>query len=65
MHNGVFRTLEDVVDFYDGGGGRGLGIRLSQQTLPTDSLHLTTAEKRSLVAFLKTLTDTLGTTRRP
>ena len=27
MHNGVFKTLEEVVDFYDGGGGHGLGIR--------------------------------------
>jgi cytochrome c peroxidase len=65
MHNGVFRTLEEVVDFYDGGGGHGLGIALPQQTLPTDSLHLTSSEKRSLIAFLETLTDTAGTTRRP
>ena len=63
MHNGVFKTLEEVVDFYDGGGGHGLGIRV-RQTLPTDSLHLTAAEKAALVAFMKTLTDTSGTTRR-
>jgi cytochrome c peroxidase len=59
----VFRTLEEVVDFYDGGGGHGLGVRV-RQTLPTDSLHLTLAEKSSLVAFMKTLTDTAGTTMR-
>ena len=63
MHNGVFKTLEEVVDFYDGGGGHGLGIRM-RQTLPTDSLHLTAGEKSALVAFMKTLTDTSGTTRR-
>jgi cytochrome c peroxidase len=61
MHNGVFRTLEEVVDFYDGGGGAGRGIRITHQTLPTDSLHLTAAEKKALVAFLRALTDTTGT----
>lgn len=25
MHNGVFRTLREVIDFYDGGGGAGHG----------------------------------------
>ena len=63
MHNGVFKTLDEVVDFYDGAGGNGLGIRV-RQTLPTDSLHLTSVEKSALVAFMKTLTDTSGTTRR-
>ena len=59
MHNGVFETLEDVIDFYDGGGGVGLGIAIPQQTLPGDSLHLTRTEKRDLVAFLGALTDTV------
>ena len=59
MHNGVFRTLEEVVDFYDGGGGHGVGIRV-QQTLPTDSLRLSVEEKRALVAFMRALTDTGG-----
>jgi cytochrome c peroxidase len=57
MHNGVFRSLDEVVDFYDGGGGNGLGIRV-RQTLPTDSLHLTRDEKSALVAFMRALTDT-------
>jgi cytochrome c peroxidase len=58
MHNGVYATLEEVVDFYDGGGGAGLGFDLPNQTLAPDSLHLTTGEKKALVAFMKTLTDT-------
>ncbi|HEX2778187.1 MAG TPA: cytochrome c peroxidase [Gemmatimonadaceae bacterium] len=58
MHNGVFTTLEQVVDFYDGGGGAGRGIDLPNQTLPTDSLRLTKEEKRAVVAFMKALTDT-------
>jgi cytochrome c peroxidase len=63
MHNGVFRTLEEVLDFYDGSGGAGRGIAAPQQTLPRDSLHLSRDEKRDIIAFLGTLTDTVGTTR--
>lgn len=55
MHNGVYKTLEEVVDFYDKGGGNGLGFGLENQTLPFDSLHLTSAEKKALVAFMKAL----------
>lgn len=64
MHNGAFRTLADVIAFYDGGGGHGLGVRLPNQTLPADSLHLTSSEKRELLTFLAALTDTVGTTAR-
>lgn len=55
MHNGVFRTLEEVVDFYDRGGGNGLGFNLDNQTLPFDKLNLTDPEKKALVAFMKIL----------
>jgi cytochrome c peroxidase len=65
MHNGVFETLEQVVDFYDAGGGHGLGIDLPHQTLPADSLHLSRPEKAALVAFMKALTDTARMTARP
>lgn len=57
MHNGVFKTLEEVVDFYNNGGGRGMGFRLPNQTLPEDKLNLTPIEKRQLIAFMNTLTD--------
>ncbi len=65
MHNGVFRTLEEVVDFYDVGGGTGLGYEVPLQTLDSDSLHLTVKEKYQLVAFMKTLTDTVNLTTKP
>jgi len=55
MHNGVFRTLEEVVDFYDAGGGAGKGLKLSNQTLPSDSLKLTPPEKKALLRFLEQL----------
>ncbi|MGQ7947430.1 cytochrome-c peroxidase [Flavobacterium sp. WC2509] len=58
MHNGVFKTLEEVIDFYNEGGGKGLGFSLENQTLPEDKLNLTDLEKKQLIAFMKTLTDT-------
>ena len=58
MHNGVYKTLEEVIDFYDKGGGQGLGLNIPNQTLPADKLQLTKIEKQQLKAFLLTLTDT-------
>jgi len=55
MHNGVFTTLEQVVDFYNKGGGAGLGYKVDNQTLSTDKLNLTPKECNELVAFIKTL----------
>jgi cytochrome c peroxidase len=57
MHNGVFNTLEDVIKFYELGGGNGIGMQLEYQTLPFDNLKLTKEEKRDLINFLNTLTD--------
>jgi cytochrome c peroxidase len=58
MHNGVYKTLEEVVEFYNKGGGAGLGLLIENQTLPFDKLNLTDKEKKALVAFMHTLTDT-------
>lgn len=57
MHNGVFKTLEEVVDFYNDGGGAGWKIGPDNQTLGTEPLGLTKSEKTKLIAFLKSLTD--------
>jgi len=65
MHNGVFQTLEEVIEFYNRGGGAGIGLDIPNQTLAPDSLHLTETEKKQLVAFMKTLTDTVNTTDAP
>lgn len=65
MHNGVFDTLEELMLFYNHGGGAGMGIALENQTLPPDSLHLNAREIRSLVRFVEALTDTVGLTQRP
>ena len=55
MHNGVFRSLEEVIDFSDAGGGLGKGLKLSNQTLPADSLKLGPLEKKALIRFLTRL----------
>ncbi|NME67389.1 cytochrome-c peroxidase [Flammeovirga aprica] len=57
MHNGVFETLDEVLKFYNQGGGEGIGIHLENQTLPTDQLNLTENELSDLVAFMESLTD--------
>ena len=58
MHNGVFTSLEQVLDFYDRGGGAGLHIGPKNQTLPPEKLQLSSKEKKAIIAFLRSLTDT-------
>jgi cytochrome c peroxidase len=65
MHNGGFSTLEEVVHFYNKGGGAGLGLDVPYQTLPPDHLGLTNTEVGQLVAFMDALTDTTGMSSVP
>jgi len=58
MHNGIYGTLEEVVDFYHKGGGAGLGLDVPNQTLPFDSLTLNNTEKEDIILFMKSLNDT-------
>jgi cytochrome c peroxidase len=53
FHNGAFPTLEAVVDFYDKGGGKGLGLEVPNQDPEVRPLKLTAAEKRALLRFLR------------
>jgi cytochrome c peroxidase len=55
MHNGVFDSLDEVIDFYNAGGGAGHGLDVPHQTLAPDSLGLSTLEKNQLRKFLNTL----------
>jgi cytochrome c peroxidase len=50
MHNGVFTTLEQVVDFYNGGGGA-----IDGKSPLLRPLNLSTQERADLVAFLNAL----------
>ncbi|MBI3143006.1 MAG: hypothetical protein HYZ16_09270 [Bacteroidetes bacterium] len=65
MHNGAFSDLRTVVEFYNQGGGAGLGLYVPNQTLPSDSLNLTETEIDDIVRFMEALTDTTGLTSKP
>lgn len=57
MHNGIYKTLEEVLDFYNRGGGAGIGIEVDNQTLSADPLNLSKKEVGDIISFLKTLDD--------
>jgi cytochrome c peroxidase len=65
MHNGVFNSLMEVIDFYDAGGGFGRGLEVKNQTLSSDSLHLSISEKNKLIAFIKSVTEEIPTESIP
>lgn len=60
MHSGVFNSLDEVVAFYDAGGGE--GPNKSDKLKP---LSLTDDEKADLVAFLNSLTGDTPTVTAP
>jgi cytochrome c peroxidase len=55
MHNGVFATLDQVMDFYNRGGGAGIGYKVENQTLDPAKLNLTPQESKDIIAFIKSL----------
>lgn len=57
MHNGVYKTLDEVLDFYNRGGGAGMGIAVDNQTLSSNKLNLTKPEIKAVIAFLGALED--------
>jgi cytochrome c peroxidase len=57
MHNGAFETLEQVMDFYNKGGGVGVGLNIPAQTLSPKLLNLDKSEIEDIVSFLNSLTD--------
>jgi cytochrome c peroxidase len=65
MHNGVYDSLEEVIDFYNKGGGAGMGIEVPYQTLPDAPLNLNNQEISDLIAFMEALTDTTAMTSIP
>lgn len=53
MHNGMIESLEDVVEFYNKGGGKNDWAATKTKLLKP--LRLSSSEKAALVAFLETL----------
>ena len=40
MHNGGYKTLQEVMEFYNNGGGKGLGLKVENQTLPENQKQI-------------------------
>jgi cytochrome c peroxidase len=57
MHDGRFKTLEEVVDFYSEGVNVCANIDSKMQYAHQRGVKLNSKEKKQVVAFLKTLTD--------
>ena len=57
MHNGVFNTLDEVIDFYEAGGGRAHGFKGSQLDDKIRKFDLSQEEQKDLVSFMHSLTD--------
>ena len=57
MHDGRFRTLDEVVDHYCTGMKRSATLDPNLAKHPDGGVPLNDADKKALVAFLKTLTD--------
>lgn len=56
MHNGMFKTLEEVVEYYDD-PKKFVANPINMDDALKQPLGLTDKEKKDMVAFLKTLTD--------
>jgi cytochrome c peroxidase len=59
MHDGSLATLDEVIDYYDRGGNANPALDPELRRL-----QLTSTEKRSLAAFLRSLSGTVRDGRR-
>lgn len=57
MHNGGYKTLKEVMNFYNKGGGKGFGFKVDNQTLSDAPLRLTELEIDDIIEFMKALDD--------
>ena len=57
MHNGIFETLEEVIDFYSLGGGRAFPDEVPNIDDKIRVFELSSSERADLIAFLHALTD--------
>ncbi len=65
MHNGVFKNLNQVMEFYNNGGGVGHGLVVPNQTLSADSIGLSNNEVLAIIAFMKSLDEELSIDPKP
>jgi len=57
MHDGRFATLEQVIEHYSAGVQRSATLDPNLAKHPDGGVPMTSADKKALVSFLKTLTD--------
>jgi len=57
MHNGSIPDLESLLDFYNKGGGAGIGLNVPHQTLSDQPLGLESKEISDIIAFMTSLTS--------
>ena len=57
MHNGGYKTLQEVMEFYNQGGGKGFGLKVENQTLSDAKLNLSQSEIDDIIEFLNALND--------
>jgi len=65
MHNGIFKTLQEVMDFYNEGGGGGRLLTVDNQTLSADSLQLSDNEVKAVVDFIGSLSEKIEFPKAP
>jgi cytochrome c peroxidase len=58
MHDGRFKTLEEVIEHYSSGVERSPTLDPNLAKHPSEGIQLNRSDKKALVSFLKTLTDT-------
>lgn len=56
MHNGMFKTLREVIDYYND-PGKVVPDAINRDTILSRPLHLNEQERSDLEAFLRSLTD--------
>jgi cytochrome c peroxidase len=59
MHDGRFKTLEEVIDFYSEGVNQCVNIDSKMQYAHQHGVKLNSIQKKQVLAFLKTLTDSV------
>lgn len=57
MHDGRFRTLDEVLRFYSEGIKRSVTIDSKMEYAHQGGVHLSAGDRSKVIAFLKTLTD--------
>lgn len=55
MHNGSLKNIDDLLIFYNVGGGLGMGANVPNQTLDKEPLRLNKKERADIKAFLLSL----------